>query len=444
MVERLMHNREMETLSREDLDAMQLLKLQKMLSHVAQTNPFYANHWKNAGVDVTKIRNLDDLRSIPMVEKSDFIADQTKHPPFGSRLGDISKIRGRTDIYTTSGTSGQGTEIHACSKQELLIMEEMYRYGFAWAGLTPGDAVLLTLPITMLAGGRVEYQGAVAADLTVYPVGNYDAARKVDHVHRFKPKAMFGSTSYFGHLASLMGDEAKSSSVEVLLTGLEGVGLSFIKSIEEMWGAKAYDRFGCAQIRADFMFSDEAGVGEPDRPGVLFNLDPFIIMEVLDVTTGLPVADGEFGELVITSLYQFDNPAVRNRLRDGAIFRKGGTTNSPRNFHGIEMCSVSRIDDVKKVKGINLYPQAVDDLVFSFGEIQQYEVILTRGNDFTDIATIMLQIKDGSSLSERESLTKRIGAQIKAKMGINFAIEFAEKIEVSDYKARRWKDLRGN
>lgn len=442
MTEPRFYDREIETMSRDELDAMQLRKLLDMLEHVARTNPFYANHWKEAGIDVSKIKSFEDFRLVPMIEKSHIVADQNAHPPFGSRSGSVNQNLGRTDLYTTSGTSGQGKELHACSLRELKAMEEIYRYGMSWAGMSPGDIVLLTLPITMLAGGRVEYQGAVAADLTVLPVGNYDAASKVDHIRRFSPKALFGSTSYFGTLATMMGEDARTSSVDTLLTGLEGASLPFLKSIEEMWGAKAYDRFGCANMRADFMWSDENGIGEPGKPGTLLNVDPYVLMEVVDPTTGLPVGDGEFGELVITSLYHLDNPAIRNRVRDGAVFQKGGRQGSVRNFHGVEMASISRIDDVKKVKGINVYPQAVDDLVFSWPEVEQYEVILSRTASFADVADLRLQLRSTVAQSSGEQLVARAKEAVKARLGINFNIEIVPKVEVSDYKARRWKDLR--
>ncbi|MAY33052.1 MAG: hypothetical protein CMM86_10655 [Rhodovulum sp.] len=442
MTEPRFYDRDTETMSRDELDAMQLQKLLAMLEHVAKTNPFYINLWKEAGIDVSKIKTFEDFRMLPMMEKSHIVADQNAHPPFGTRSGSINNNLGRTDLYTTSGTSGQGKELHACSLRELKAMEEIYRYGMAWAGMAPGDIVLLTLPITMLAGGRVEYQGAIAADLTVLPVGNYDAASKVDHIRRFNPKALFGSTSYFGTLATKMGDEARQSSVTTLLTGLEGASLPFLKSIEEMWGAKAYDRFGCASMRADFMWSDENGIGEPGRPGSLLNIDPFVLLEVVDPDTGLPVADGEFGELVITSLYHFDNPVIRNRVRDGAVFQKGGRKGSIRNFHGVEMASISRIDDVKKVKGINIFPQAVDDLVFSWPEIEQYEVILTRTAAFVDVATLRLQLREGVSGLTPDHIVARGKEAVKSRLGINFDIEIVPRIEVSDYKARRWRDLR--
>lgn len=436
------YDRNTESLSRSELDKLQLEKLKAMLIHVNETNEFYRSKWEAAGVDIQKIQSFEDFRKyVPTVEKSDFLEDQLSFPPFGKRMASSSFEGDRVEIYTTSGTSGQGVEVHIQSMRELAVMEQLYGYYLTWAGLKPGDSTMLTLPITMLAGGRAEYQGAVAHGLTTYPIGNYASQQKVDLIKRFKPKSLFGSTSYFAHLATQLGEDAKKCGVEVLLTGLEGVGPSFFERLQDQWGARAADRFGCAQMRADFMFTDERGVGTPSDPGVLVNTDPFVYLEVLDVNTGLPVADGEFGELVVTSLYHFDNPVIRNRLKDGGIFRKGGMGGVQRQFSGIQVGSITRIDDVKKIKGINVYPQAVDDILFSLPEVEQYEVILSSTADFTDQVLVNIQCRDSVAVMPSDG-GARIRSLFKERLGINFNVAFVDFIEVSDYKARRWKDLR--
>jgi phenylacetate-CoA ligase len=239
-----------------------------------------------------------------------------------------------------------------------------------------------------------------------------------------------------------MDGRAKTSSVEILLTGMEGVGLPFLKKLEELWGAKAAGRFGCAQMRADFMFTDENGVGDPVKPGVLYNMDPYVLLEVLDPSTGQPVRDGEFGELVVTSLYHLDNPVIRNRLRDGAVYRAGGYVKGARAFHGVEVGTIGRLDDVKKVKGVNLYPQAVDDLVFSVPEISHYDVVITSATNLADEIALRLQLKPGTAEVQQAELRDRLMKALSNRMGINFDVEFVSKIAVNEYKAHRWKDLR--
>jgi phenylacetate-CoA ligase len=200
MVTHYTHDKEIEALTRDELDLLQMSKLQTLLQHVEVTNPFFSRLWSKHGVDISKIRSLSDFRNIPTVEKSDFIADQEETPPFGTRLGSVLRGGGEGyDLHTTSGTSGQGTEVHAQSLRELADMQKMYSFNFVWAGMSPGDIVLLTIPITMMAGGRVEYQSAVGNGMPVLPVGNHDAARKMEHIERFKPKALYG-----GRLTSLI------------------------------------------------------------------------------------------------------------------------------------------------------------------------------------------------------------------------------------------------
>ena len=433
------HNARYECAEAETITALQVKKLRELLRFVHATNDFYRDLWDGAGVDVERIDSLNALAAmVPMVSKADFVDDQLAHPPFGKRLARSLALGERLEIYTTSGTSGQGVEVHAQTERELEQMVEMYRYMFCWAGLSPGDVAVLTLPMTMLGGGRIEWQGAVGSQITVLPAGNIDAPAKLALLDRFQPKALYGSTSYFGHLLAISPTSPPCPSIEVLLTGLEGVGFSYLEQLQRGWNAVIADRFGCTQVRADFMFTCEHGIGTADRPGLLHNLDPFVITEVIDPETGLHVADGEFGELVVTSLYHFDNPVVRCRLRDGGIWHPGAYCSCGRPFGGVEVASVTRTDDVKKIKGINVFPQAVDDLVFSFPEVDEYRVILTSSASSADVATVRVMPKIAGS----EDLSDRLAVALRDRIGIHFAVELVTEIERSEYKVRRWQDDR--
>jgi phenylacetate-CoA ligase len=413
-------------------------RLRELLRFVHATNEFYRSRWDAVGLDVERVDSLEALAAlVPTVEKRDFVDDQLAHPPYGTRLARPVALRERLEIYTTSGTSGQGVEIHAQTGRELDQMVEMYGFMFRWAGLAPGDVALMTLPITMLGGGRIEWQGAVGYGLTVLPGGNVDAQAKLALLERFKPKALYGSTSYFGHLLAVSGRRPPAPSLEVLLTGLEGVGYSYLEQLAAGYDATVADRFGCTQVRADFMFTCEHGIGSAARPGLLHNLDPFLITEVIDPATGRHVADGEFGELVVTSLYHLDNPVVRCRLRDGGVWHPGAYCPCGRPFGGVEVASVTRTDDVKKVKGINVFPQAVDDLVFSFPGVEEYRVVLTSDDRLADVATVRLMVS-GSA----DGLAGELASALHRRIGIHFAVELVEELERSEYKARRWHDER--
>ena len=442
MSEKKFFDKEIEQFDHQQLKALQWSKLEPLLHHTYDKSPFFRRHWDKAGVNLEKVTSLEAFREmIPTVEKSDFLGDQLENPPWGTRLSTGVAKDQRLEIYTTSGTSGQGSEIHIQTPREIVEMARMYSYGFTWAGLKPGDLSVITLPLTMMAGGRVEYDAALGFGMTTLPIGNYDAQQKLSLIERFKPLALYGSTTYFMHLAAVSEKDVRDSSIEIMLTGLEGASIPYVQRLEETWGAKAFDRFGAAQMRSDFMFNCEYGFGGTSNPGVLHNIDPYAYLEVLNIETGQPVQDGEYGEIVITSLYHYDSPLIRCRMRDGGIFRTGKSCKCGRHFDGLQVCSIGRTDDVKKIKGVNIYPQALDKAVFSISEIDEYVVHLTSSENGADVATLKAMLKSEIDQLLAEEIRNNLARSLHQVLGIHFEVVITE-IERSDYKTKRWIDER--
>ena len=187
------------------------------------------------------------------------------------------------------------------------------------------------------------------------------------------------------------------------------------------------------------MFTCEHGIGTAERPGLLHNLDPFVLLEVIDPETGRQVADGEFGEMVVTSLYHLDNPVIRCRLRDGGVFHPGAYCGCGRPFGGVEVASITRTDDVKKVKGVNLYPQAVDDVA----------LLVRRGRRVRDRAHLRRAhggrravARDDEDGARRTASPSGSAAALHRRLGIHFAVALVDELPRSEYKARRWRDER--
>lgn len=442
MSDRFYYDPAIERLDHASVKAMQWMKLEALLHHVYATSTFYRKCWDAAGVNLAKVTSWEAFNElIPTVEKADFLADQNDHPPYGSRLS--SEVPGdqRLELYTTSGTSGQGSEVHVQTPREVVEMAKMYSYGFTWAGLKPGDLAVMTLPLTMMAGGRVEYDGALGFGMTTLPIGNYDAKQKLALIQRFRPKALYGSTTYFMHLAAVADTDLRDSSVEVMLTGLEGGSIAYIERMQDAWGARAFDRFGSAQMRSDHMFTCERGFGTQEAPGVLHNIESYALMEVVGLESRRPVADGEYGEIIMTSLYHVDNPLIRCRMRDGGIFREGRSCPCGRHFDGVQVCSIGRTDDVKKIKGVNVYPQAMDSTVFSVIEVDEYVVRLTSSPTKADIATVTAMLKSDVDQARAEDVAQQLREALKRNLGIHFEVVIG-LVERSDYKTKRWIDER--
>ncbi|MBM3542862.1 MAG: phenylacetate--CoA ligase family protein [Alphaproteobacteria bacterium] len=322
----------------------------------------------------------------------------------------------------------------------------MTAYFFRWAGLKPADAVLLTMHVSMLAGGRCEYHAALHYGLTVHAAAMYDTQRKIDILERFRPRALFGTTSYFGHLAAVAGPRARTFGLDLLLGGAEAASIAWFKKLEAQFGAKAYDRYGLAPMAADFMFTCEEGVGSVERPGILHNVESDVLLEVIDPETGRHVEDGQAGEIVLTSLTRHDTPMIRCRTRDRAIWRAPRACVCGRSFSGVELGSVARVDDVKKVKGINIWPQAVDELVFARKDIEEYQVHLGTDAMASDVATLRVAPNGALADAAKATLAKELTGALRRTIGIGFAVEVLAPgaLPRSDYKARRWVDERAH
>jgi phenylacetate-CoA ligase len=434
-----------ETADRESIVALQWRKLQRVLSKAWYTNEFYQTRYQAARVDLANITSLEAFRRlIPTITKEDFLEDQQTDPPFGRRHAYARELEVPLIVTTTSGTSGQGQEMHLQTAEEIRLTGEIYSFHFRWANVNPGEQMFLAMPITMLSGGILEYHGGFVYGLTVYPVGNYDAARKVDLMQRFHPEVILTNTSYMGRLGAMIAPESRWSELKCLSTGAEGEGFTYLKRLEETWGAPVYDRYGSSQAGNDHMFTCDEGIGTESRPGLLHNIDPYMLVEVIDPQTGDPVDDGELGELVITDLYRTDTPVIRCRLKDMAVFHESGYCSCGRPFMGIETASVSRADGMIKIKGIGVWPKAVADTVFGFPEVEEYQVVISSGSEGTDKPLARLMTRDRTPSDRLVGLTERVRSALHDRIGIHFEVELVERgaLELGEWKARRWVDER--
>lgn len=433
---------EWERMDRATVRAGQLERLKALLAHVSATNAFYREHWRKANVDVSTISSIEDFGArVPMVEKKDFIADQEAVPPYGTRLAHLSGEP--LQVYSTSGTSGQGQEVHAQTEREMAGTLEVYAHMYRWSGLKRGDLVHLTLGMSMLAGGKLEYHGAYGYGLTVLPIATYDARQKIALLRRFKPKGIISTTSYLGHL-SAVAEGPPAPGVTALYCGGEGASVAWYQRLEEEWGARCYDRYGSTQSRNDHMFSCEHGVGTGVRPGVVHNIDSHVLLEVVDPQTGKQVADGERGEIVITSLYHLDTPVIRCRMRDLATYRSHEYCACGRPYAGIEVGSVGRLDNMYRIKSVNVWPQAVEQALFEDGEVDDYQVRIDLGPDGADVATLNVMPKSTMGAEADAAFRARLVASLRERIGLRFVVETAKpgSIARSEYKAKRWTDTR--
>src|SRR5258706_6846122 len=179
---------------------------------------------------------------------------------------------------------------------------------------------------------------------------------------------------------------------------------------------------------------------------MMHKIDAMVLLEVVDPATGGQVKDGEAGEIVITSLYHTDTPLIRCRTRDRAIWHEHRYCSCGRPFAGVEVASIGRLDDMKKVKGVNIWPQAVDDVMFADPAVDEYQVVLTSDDRTADIATVRVMAKGLNTADEGVQWRGRLADSLQKRIGIRFKIEQVAEggLARSEYKAKRWLDQRAH
>ena len=438
-------DRALELANSDKLRSMQFLRLRRLLESVWSRNDFYREHWGKFGLhDLDRIESIEDFAQlVPTISKSDFVDDQRLEPPYGRRQRTALELGVPLVVSTTSGTSGQGQEVHLQTADEWVKTGQIYSYGYRWSGLSRGDSLALALPLTMLGGGRMECQGAEYYGLSVLPIGNYKAQQKLDVMRRFGPTGIIGMTSYLGRLGAQIEQMGDFQSPKVVMAGGEGASYDWLSRLQTSWRAKVFDRYGSSQAGNDHMFTCEQGIGPEGRPGMLHNIDTEVLLEVIDPDTGKTVADGESGEIVITTLFRTDTPVIRCRTGDRGIFRPGSYCPCGRGFSGIQVSSIERIDDMKKVKGINIWPLAVEKSILEFTEVVEYQVVLTSGAGGEDVASIEIRLAHAHYSDANAGIEKRIADKLRQQIGIGFIVKISTEPGVEEeWKARRWTDFR--
>ena len=176
---------------------------------------------------------------------------------------------------------------------------------------------------------------------------------------------------------------------------------------------------------------------------MLHNIDPYVLTEVVDPATGRHVADGEAGEIVVTILYRHDAPIIRCRMGDRAVYRAPGYCACGRPFGGFEVASIGRMDDMRKVKGINVWPSAIDDVVFAFAAVSDYQVVLETGLAGQERAGLRV-LCDASDPAAATLLQEQLARSVEERLGIRFTVEMLEPgaLQQVEWKAKRWIDRR--
>jgi phenylacetate-CoA ligase len=433
-------NPKTETLPREELRALQLEKLRRLTAWAEARSPFYRRSFAAAGFRSDQLRTWDDRERIPFLTRDEWMESQEAHPPYGElpTAGPEAAIR----MHTTSGTSGR-TPLRALdTRKDWSWSADMWCYGLWSMGVRPEDVGYLAFGYGTFIGFWGLHNGLEKIGALTLPGGAQTTTQRVRQIIDFGVTVVATTPTYAFRMAQEareLGIDLAASAVKTLVLSGEPAGsIPETKAlIEQEWGAKAYDTAGMTEISTIFMF-------EPaEQPGGCHIIEDHFIEEVIDPVTLAQLPYGERGERVTTSFGRGIIPLIRYRTADAVIKVPHTVAGNGRTFDLYEGGVLGRVDDMKLVRGTNVYPGAVEGIVRGF-PIEEFQIRIERLG-LRDEIFLLVEPARSTSDGEWLAMQERITAELAdAHEGLRFLVERAETDSLPRFelKAKRLQDLR--
>jgi phenylacetate-CoA ligase len=428
---------EMERRSRAAMTRWQCRRLQEQVRHAAAHSPFYRRKLKAAGVEPARIKSLGDLSRLPFTTKDELKENQANRPPWGDVLA--VPVADVMRIHLTSATTGRPLTF-LDTRQDWYGFCRSYARSLHAFGVRKTDMVMAAFSYGPWIGYWSGFYAAQDLGCLVFPVGGLSTDQRIDALLHY-PITVLGCTPSYAlflaeHAAKKGIDLAKDTKVRITWhTGEPGASIPATRArIEAAFGARAYDLPGLTEIAA-WGFECDA------RSGLTHVHEDYCYPEVLD-EQDRPVRPGERGELVFTSLYRKAMPLIRYRTRD-VVQLADRRCRCGRTLVAFEGGVLARLDDMKKVRGIIVYPRRIEELVRPHPAVDEFQIVFRRHEGLDDIL-IRIDPSPSLSLTERDGLKAELGAGLRTGLGLRVSVEVTEPGALPrwDHKARRVRDER--
>ncbi len=450
-MDRRLFNPVIEQLSRSELEALRWRRAHATLGRVYATSPFYRGRLQRACVTPDEIRTPEDFRRrVPTVDKLAILEDQHEHPPLGSAIAVDDALL--EYCFLTSGTSGKGQEVHAYTAADVSDSLTSWAASLHWAGVLPGDTAYHMVPVGVTAGPVTLLAGFQHYGLRTFAVGNMDGQARLEMMRRFSPHFFSTGPVYLRRLTTLcheLGIEPRRDfpALKAIKLGSFGFDVPWAREMEVFWGAKLIDTYASTQAGGGIASTCEHGTYLADgRRGLMHFPEHKVYAEVLSPETSEPAREDEEGEVVLTSFGREAMPILRFRTGGKVVFKSHRQCACGRPFDGIEAGTVSRYDTMLKIRGMNLWPEAVDAIVLAHPQVDEYNGRVEVADNGRELARVMLCFKPEvpADAAQRARVLVELRAQIKARTGVAMEVQEVQpgEIERFTYKERRWRDQR--
>ena len=428
-----------ETLSRKELEELQLTRLQETVERIYNKVPTYKIKMDQVGIKPSDIKTLEDLKKLPFTNKQDL----RDNYPFG--LFTVPK-KELVRIHASSGTTGKPTVV-GYTKKDLETWTECVSRIAVLGGATKEDVAQICFGYGMFTGALGLHYGLENVGASVCPTSAGNTEKQIMYMQDFETTLLVATPSYalhMGEVAIQMGlDPAKDLKVRIGLVGGEGMTEPMREEMYKLWGKNM-------KLTQNYGMSELIGPGVSGEClylcGMHINEDHFI-PEIIDSNTGEVLPPSEKGELVITCITKEALPLIRYRTKDITRLmyepcKCGRTTVRMENLSG-------RSDDMLIIRGVNVFPSQIEEVLLKVSEIgAHYEILVNRKNHL-DYMEIKVELADESLLDSYAllgELEKKIKHNLRVVLGVDAAIKLVapRSLQRFEGKARRVTDLRTN
>ncbi len=425
-------NESKECMDIESLSYLQSERLKKLVKRIYHNVPSYRTKMQELDLIPSDIESIDDIVKLPFTTKEDL----RNNYPYGLFAKPISEI---VRVHASSGTSGKAT-IVGYTPRDIEIWMECVTRVLAMAGIGKNDTMQVSYGYGLFTGGLGLHYGAENLGCTVIPMSTTSTKKQIEMMEDLNCTAIACTPSYLMHLAEAIeeSDRRPNLKLKVAICGAEPWTDNMRIKIENQLGIKAYDIYGLSEIIGPGVAADcEYHEG-------LHIYEDHFYPEILDPETLKPVADGEVGELVITTLTKEGFPLIRYRTKDLTSINhekcKCGRT------HARISKFIGRSDDMLVIRGVNVFPSQIEAALLELGETSYYQIIVDRVDNM-DTFDLLVEVDDSFFSDEVRQLEKKrqdITKGLRDYLGLNVKVKLVEPrtIERTAGKAKRVIDKR--
>jgi phenylacetate-CoA ligase len=417
-----------ETANADQLRALQLQRLQWSLRHAYENVAHYRRSFDAAGVHPTDLHSLDDLTRFPFTVKGDL----RDNYPFDMFAVPRERV---VRVHASSGTTGKPTVV-GYTAQDIDTWSTLMARSIRASGGRPGDIVHVAYGYGLFTGGLGAHYGAERLGCTVIPMSGGQTEKQVQLICDFKPDIIMVTPSYMLAIAeefARQGLDARNCSLKVGIFGAEPWTESMRTEIEARVGIDAVDIYGLSEVMGPGVANE--CIETKDGPVIW---EDHFYPEIIDPQTGAVLPDGEFGELVFTSLTKEALPIIRYRTRDLTRLMPP-TARSMRRMAKI----VGRTDDMLIIRGVNVFPTQIEELILKIPQLAPHYVLEVTRDGPLDAMTVHVE-SHADEQGLRDHAAHELSQQVKAYVGVSVQVNVGRpgSIERSLGKAKHVIDKR--